>query len=126
VDQLDTGLPEAPLDPKRIRQVVLNLVLNAVEAMPGGGTLTVRSRATPDAVEASVEDAGRGIPPDVAERIFEPFFTTKPGGSGLGLAVCRLIVEAHGGALRHEPLSPGTRFVLTLPRRAAPAPPPLT
>jgi len=113
--ELADGLPAAPLDPRRIRQVVLNLVLNAVEAMPGGGTLTVRTRAAADAVVAEIEDTGHGLAPDAAERAFEPFFTTKDGGSGLGLGVSRTLVEAHGGTLAFEPLEPGTRFTVSLP-----------
>jgi two-component system sensor histidine kinase HydH len=120
-DELDDTVPEVPLDPQRLRQVVLNLVLNAVEAMPGGGTLTVRTEAADDVVEIALADTGRGIKPEDADTIFEPFFTTKKGGSGLGLAVSKLIVEAHGGALSYEPTSLGSRFVVSLPRRAAPA-----
>ena len=118
-NQLADDLPDVPLDAKRIRQVVLNLVLNATDAMPGGGTLTARTRATDDAVVTEIEDTGRGIPPENAERIFEPFFTTKTGGSGLGLGVSRLIVEAHGGELSFERTGIGARFVFTLPRRGS-------
>jgi len=113
--QLDPDMAEARLDARRIRQVVLNLVLNASEAMPNGGRLTVRTEASGAKVIAHFEDTGRGIPPQVGERVFEPFFTTKRGGSGLGLAVSRTIVEAHGGRLTFEPLNPGTRFTLELP-----------
>jgi len=113
--ELADDLPAAPLDPRRIRQVVLNLVLNAVEAMPGGGTLTVRTRAVAGAVIAEIEDTGHGIAADAAERAFEPFFTTKDGGSGLGLGVSRTLVEAHGGSLAFEPLAAGTRFTVSLP-----------
>ena len=121
-DQLAADLPDVPLDAQRMRQVVLNLVLNATEAMPGGGTLTVHTKATPDVVEATLEDTGRGIQPDDAERIFEPFFTTKQGGGGLGLPVSRLIVEAHGGTLRGDSTGIGSRFVVSLPRQATRAP----
>ena len=115
-DRLAPELPPVAHDPRRIRQVVLNLVLNATEAMPGGGTLTVESRAAGDSVTVAVEDTGRGVAAEDAEKIFDPFFTTKKGGSGLGLAVSRLIVEAHGGALRFEPTSIGARFAFSLPR----------
>ncbi|MFW6108419.1 MAG: sensor histidine kinase [bacterium] len=113
--KLADDLPPVRLDPRRIRQVVLNLVLNAAEAMPNGGTLTLRTRRADDAVVAEVEDTGHGVEPAVAERIFEPFFTTKDGGSGLGLGVSRTLVEAHGGTLTVEPLEHGTRFTFTLP-----------
>ncbi len=114
--RLADGLPAAPLDPRRIRQVALNLVLNAAEAMPGGGSLTVRTRATADAVVCELDDTGHGIAPEAAGRVFEPFFTTKDGGSGLGLGVSRTLVEAHGGSLRFEPIEGGTRFTFSLPR----------
>jgi len=117
--ELAADLPAVPLDPRRIRQVVLNLVLNAVEAMPGGGTLTMRTRAAGDAVLADIEDTGHGIAPDAAGRLFEPFFTTKDGGSGLGLGVSRTLIEAHGGTLAFEPLTKGTRFTFSLPLSAS-------
>jgi len=113
--QLAPDLPEADLDARRIRQVVLNLVLNASEAMPNGGTLTVRTETSGAQVVAHFEDTGCGIPPEAGERVFEPFFTTKRGGSGLGLAVSRTIVEAHGGRVTFQPLNPGTRFTVELP-----------
>ena len=114
--ELAEDLSPASLDPQRIRQVVLNLVLNAAEAMPGGGTLVVRTRASDGEVVAEFDDTGHGIPPELAQKVFEPFFTTKPGGSGLGLGVSRTIIEAHGGTLAFEPLAAGTRFRFTLPR----------
>ncbi len=118
VRELDTAMPTAPLDPRRVRQVVLNLVLNAAEAMPDGGTLTVRTRVASDDVAAEFCDTGHGMAPDAAERLFDPFFTTKPGGSGLGLGVSRTIVEAHGGHITFENLNPGARFGFTIPRRS--------
>ncbi len=116
--ELAAGLPPVPLDPQRIRQVVLNLVLNAAEAMPNGGTLVARTRAAGREVVAELDDTGHGIPPELADRVFEPFFTTKRGGSGLGLGVSRTLVEAHGGRLTFEPLDVGTRFRFSLPREA--------
>jgi len=120
--ELADGLPAVPLDAHRVRQVALNLVLNAAEAMPNGGTLTVRTRATDTEVVAEFDDTGHGIAPEVADRVFEPFFTTKPGGSGLGLGVSRTLVEAHGGTLAFEALATGTRFRFTLPRSAPSVP----
>jgi len=116
--ELADALPPAPLDPRRIRQVVLNLVLNAAEAMPGGGTLTIRTRAAHDRVVAEFDDTGHGVAPEAAQRLFEPFFTTKRGGSGLGLGVSRTLIEAHGGALTFEPLEQGARFAFSLPLRS--------
>jgi len=114
--ELDEGLPTVALDPQRVRQVVLNLVLNAIEAMPNGGTLTARTRATDEAAVGELDDTGHGMAAEVGERVFEPFFTTKRGGSGLGLGVSRTIIEAHGGTLRFQPLETGTRFAFTIPR----------
>ena len=114
--ELAETLPAAPLDAQRVRQVVLNLVLNAAEAMPNGGTLVARTRATDREAVAEFDDTGHGIAPDVAAKVFEPFFTTKRGGSGLGLGVSRTLIEAHGGTLTFEPLAAGTRFRFLLPR----------
>ncbi len=115
--EFEPALPLVPLDPQRIRQVVLNLVLNAAESMPNGGRLTARTRATGREVIAELDDTGHGIAPEIADKVFEPFFTTKRGGSGLGLGVSRTIVEAHGGKLSFEPLDAGTRFRFSLPRQ---------
>jgi signal transduction histidine kinase len=95
---------------------VLNVVANAVQAMPDGGRLTVRTRAEGDEAVLEIEDTGTGIPDEVRARIFEPFFTTKASGTGLGLAVVRRIVEGHGGTLevRSRP-GEGTVFGLRLP-----------
>ncbi|MBM4039899.1 MAG: HAMP domain-containing protein [Planctomycetes bacterium] len=114
--ELAEGLPAVPLDPQRVRQVVLNLVLNAAEAMPNGGTLVARTRAAEREVVAEFDDTGHGIAREVADKVFEPFFTTKRGGSGLGLGVSRTLIEAHGGTLTFEPLAAGTRFRFSLPR----------
>ncbi len=80
-----------------LRRAVLNLVLNALDAMPGGGTLTVGSTIAADGLELYVADSGPGLPADVLPRVFEPFFTTKQSGTGLGLAIVSRIAEAHGG-----------------------------
>ena len=86
-------------DRDMLRRAVLNLVLNALDVMPGGGTLTVGSSAAADGTELHVADSGPGLPGDVLPRVFEPFFTTKPGGTGLGLAIVARIAEAHGGTV---------------------------
>jgi signal transduction histidine kinase len=107
------------LDCGRLEQIVVNLAVNARDAMADGGRLTVRLEPRPSEVVISVEDTGSGIPPDVLPRIFEPAFTTKPPGrgSGLGLATVRDIVLEHGGrvAVSTEP-GAGTRFDVVLPR----------
>jgi PAS domain S-box-containing protein len=116
VRELDPPLPSVPLDARLVRQAVLNLAVNAVQAMPRGGRLTVRLRAEPLAAVVEIEDTGHGIPDEVRERIFEPFFTTKATGTGLGLAVVKRIVDGHGGEIkvRSRP-GAGTVFSLRFP-----------
>ncbi len=114
---LDPHLGEVLFDPSHLRQVLLNLLKNGLEAMEDGGRLTVTSRALNGRVTLEVVDTGRGIPPEDMEKLFQPFFTTKPKGSGLGLAICQRIMQAHQGeiALTSTP-GVGTRVRLTLPR----------
>jgi signal transduction histidine kinase len=117
--------PHARVNPAQIQQVLLNLVINARQAMPKGGTVRVRVAEDPTArlAELSVADTGIGIAPADLRRIFEPFFTTTRGpddtglgGTGLGLSVCRDIVEAHHGRLRAESrVGQGTTVTLRLP-----------
>jgi signal transduction histidine kinase len=124
------GRPHARVNPAQIQQVLMNLIINARQAMPRGGTVKVKVArdATGRLAEVSVADTGVGIAPADLRRIFEPFFTTKTGpdasglgGTGLGLAVCRDIVESHHGRLRAESrVGQGTTFTLRLP--ACPAP----
>jgi signal transduction histidine kinase len=114
VDTPET-LVHPALEPGRLQQVLVNLVLNAGQAMPGGGTLKVRALADPGGVTITVEDTGPGIPPSVAGKIFEPFFTTKePGkGLGLGLSISRHIVTLMGGTIQVAS-SPGAGSLFTL------------
>jgi signal transduction histidine kinase len=133
VDFHAEGRPHAPVNPAQIQQVLLNLVINARQAMPDGGELTIR--VAPDGAgrfaEIKVGDTGVGIPPEALPHIFEPFFTTKTGpdstglgGTGLGLPVCRDIVEAHKGRLRVESRpGQGATFTLRLPACPVPAQP---
>jgi two-component system, NtrC family, sensor kinase len=117
VREFAEGLPQALADEGQLRQVCLNLVRNAREAMPKGGRLTVSTRATEAQVEVAIQDTGPGIPESVQARLFEPFFSTKEGGTGLGLAVSQQILKAHGGSLScHSEPGRGTTFVLKLPR----------
>jgi signal transduction histidine kinase len=132
VDFQADGTPHARVNPSQIQQVLLNLIINARQAMPRGGTVCIRVRqdASGRLSEISVADTGMGIAPADLRRIFEPFFTTKTGpdasgqgGTGLGLAVCRDIVEAHHGRLRAESrVGQGTTFTLRLPACPAPTP----
>jgi two-component system sensor histidine kinase DctS len=114
-------LPAVWCEPTMIEQVLINLARNGLQAMDGlRGTrvlqLRARSVAGRASVEFSVADSGDGIPDDIASQLFTPFFTTKPEGMGLGLSLCRTVVEQHGGTLRHAPQSPrGTVFSFWLP-----------
>ncbi len=116
--RLDPALPEIAADRDQLRQVMLNIVLNAAEAMNGDGSITVSSRSVPErqAAELRVADTGPGIPDDVRDKLFEPFFTTKASGTGLGLAIAYGIVQSHGGTITvdREP-GRGTRITLELP-----------
>ena len=100
---LSHHLPDIYMDQEKLKQVLWNLILNAKEAMPEGGHLTLTTAVADEGfIEISVEDTGRGISSDDAERLFQPFFTTKPEGVGLGLTMSRKIVEKHGGRLSLE------------------------
>jgi two-component system NtrC family sensor kinase len=103
-------------DEGQLRQVLINLVRNAREAMGSGGVLTLAARRRGADVEITVGDTGPGMGPDVQGRLFEPFFTTKAGGTGLGLSLSRQIIEAHGGRIAVESTpGQGARFIITLP-----------
>ena len=107
-------------DMDQLHQALLNLVLNALDAMPGGGHLTITIAATDDTASITVADTGAGIAPDIAEKIFNPFFTTKAKGTGLGLAKVQHVAEAHGGtAICRSVPGKGAAFTITLPRATA-------
>ena len=109
-------LPALTGDREKLRQVFTNLVLNALQAMDGAGTLTVATRLRGDMVEVGVADTGPGIPPEVKAKIFNPFFTTKRSGTGLGLSVSYGIVQALGGSIEVESaLGGGSVFTVRLP-----------
>jgi signal transduction histidine kinase len=124
IDKKYQGRPRAHIVPAQIEQVLLNLIINARQAMPRGGQLKidVRENAQTQMVEVRVSDTGVGIPPERLRLIFEPFFTTKEpdehghGGTGLGLSVCRQIIEQHQGRIRVESLTgKGSTFTIKLP-----------
>ncbi|MHC4601002.1 MAG: sensor histidine kinase [Planctomycetota bacterium] len=105
-----------PLDGDRVKQVLVNLILNGAASAGDGGTVRVRAGKTETGgLRIDVLDTGAGVDPETAERIFDPFFTTRPGGTGLGLAVCRRIAEAHGGRIAHRREEDRTVFTLELP-----------
>lgn len=106
-------------DPELLRRAVQNLILNAMDAMPAGGTLTVRTASHNGGVRLTVTDTGTGLTPEECRRLFTPYYTTKQYGTGLGLAIVQSVVSDHGGriAVESEP-GQGTTFVIDLPRRA--------
>lgn len=115
--RLDPALPLIAADEAQIRQILINLCLNAIQAMAGGGRLTLATRALRGKVRLTVRDTGPGIPEEIRDKIFLPFFTTKPvcQGTGLGLAVVHGIVSAHRGDIRTVRRARGAEFRVTLP-----------
>jgi two-component system sensor histidine kinase AtoS len=124
VAELDATPDIVLADDSRLQGAILNLVLNALAAMPSGGTLTVRTDETPDGspfVRLHVVDTGAGIEQEARERVFRPFHTSRPGGTGLGLPIARRTVEAHGGRLvLSDPVAAdqGAWFIVELPLAA--------
>jgi signal transduction histidine kinase len=116
---LASDLPQVPGDPVLLQQVLINLIMNAIEATRtsknGRREILIRSAKNPDDVLVQVQDSGPGIKPELADRIFEPFFTTKAKGIGMGLSISHSIIESHGGRLGIAPSSSGALFEFTLP-----------
>jgi len=113
-------LPALSVDPSHLTQVLLNLMVNGLQAMPHGGTLTLEAKTLNGNVVISVTDTGTGIAPENLPRIFEPYFTTKAKGTGLGLAISRRIIEAHGGTITAANVpGGGGRFEISLPLNGA-------
>ena len=135
VEKPAEALPMAWANGNQIQQVLLNLLINARQAMPSGGSIMIRLSFDPatQMLDLCVRDSGAGIPPETLRRIFDPFFSTKSGpdssgkgGTGVGLSMCRNIIEAHHGRIRVEStVGRGTAFTLRIPtqRPAAPAMP---
>ena len=116
--RLSPNLPPALVDSIQIQQIVLNLVLNGIEALAGCDTrrLVVATARLGDNIEIVVSDTGPGLPASVQDRPFEPFVSTKPGGTGIGLSICRTIAEAHGGEISFRTeAGKGTAFRVTIP-----------
>jgi two-component system sensor histidine kinase HydH len=114
--QLDPAVGKRNLDPGQLQQALLNLILNAVQAMPGGGALTVKSEITDHCLILNVSDTGAGIPQQDRKKLFSPFFTTKKDGTGLGLAITYRIIANHRGTISvdSEPGN-GTTFTVSIP-----------
>ena len=126
--QIPPQLPRFRMDPEQLQQVLLNLVLNGIQAIAEEGKVSIQARVLggpgmpgrPDYVEIGVSDTGAGISREQMEKIFRPFYTTKRGGTGLGLSLCRRIISQHGGTLAAESeIGKGSRFVIRLPMREA-------
>ena len=118
VTRFKSEIPEIMASTNQMRQVILNLFKNAKEAMPRGGTLTVRTEKVDTKVLIRIQDTGAGIPEEIRNKIFEAFFTTKQKvkGVGLGLSVCYGIIKDHGGEIRVDSKEgKGTTFTISLP-----------
>jgi|HubBroStandDraft_6_1064221.scaffolds.fasta_scaffold323539_1 signal transduction histidine kinase len=114
------ALPPVSVFPNQLKHVIANLLLNARDAMPDGGTITIGTRKTASSIEIVVSDQGSGIPKEQLEKIFEPFFTTKQNGTGLGLSMAMDVMTRMGGYVQVEDASPhGAVFTLRLPVREA-------
>lgn len=113
---LAADLPALSADPKLLKQAILNLVINAEEAMPEGGELIIQTAAADQCVRLDITDTGRGIPDHILPRIFDLYYSTKDGGTGLGLPTTRRILELHNGRIEVESeANRGTHFTIRLP-----------
>ncbi len=122
VKQFEKELPLVRVDPDQIKQVLVNVILNAVQAMSTGGTLTLKTKATENSVEIAVQDTGMGVPKESLKKVFDPFFTTKPvgQGTGLGLSLSYTIVQRHGGTIAlSSRVNEGTTVTIWFPVGAA-------
>ena len=115
-EDFQDGVSNLMLDPVLLRRVLTNLLMNAVQAMPDGGHLTISARDVQDMIVVTVQDTGLGIPAENLAEVFNPFFTTKAQGQGLGLAVCKRLIEAQGGTIEvASEVRKGTAFTLKIP-----------
>jgi PAS domain S-box-containing protein len=108
-------LPLVRLDAEKFEQAVLNLVINALEAMPKGGVLTISAAVADGEFRVSVQDSGSGIPPEVRKNLFQPYFSTKTTGSGMGLALSEKLINQHGGHIEYRTGPEGTTFDIAVP-----------
>lgn len=109
-------LPSIALDPDQFKQALWNLIINAIQAMQNGGRLTVRALVLNGSVKIDVQDTGQGVSPSIADRMFDLFFNTKEGGTGVGLAIVKRVIEGHGGSVSVDSLpNQGATFSIVLP-----------
>jgi hypothetical protein len=114
--EFEPDIPQVLADPTQMKQVFLNILMNAVESMPNGGDLTVKITTVNKSIKIDIIDTGKGMTKEALKNIFEPFFTTKPYGTGVGMAVSLKIIEDHGGNINVESeWGKGTTMSLTLP-----------
>ena len=109
------GCPQILVDRDKLKQAFLNIILNAVEAMTGGGDISITISKGTSCINISIKDTGPGIPDEQHDKIFDLFYSTKSGGTGVGLAITKNIIHAHGGNIRFEKLNKGVEFVIELP-----------
>ncbi len=118
IRRYESGLPSVYFDPAQLKQIIANLIANAMQAMPQGGELILTARREGPFVLGIVEDSGPGIPEAIRPRIFDPFFTTRANGTGLGLSIAQKIAHHHGGVILAENRPEGgARFTVQIPRR---------
>jgi len=109
------GCPQILVDRDKLKQAFLNIILNAVEAMIGGGDISITISKGASGIYISIKDTGPGISDEQHDKIFDLFYSTKSGGTGVGLAITKNIIHAHGGNIRFEKLDKGVEFVIELP-----------
>jgi two-component system sensor histidine kinase HydH len=116
---IDEKMAPLPVDPDRITQVLINLYINAVQAMPEGGLLSVNAQDQANGVVVTIGDTGIGMTEETKNKMFDPYFTTKNTGTGLGLALVQKVIEAHGGTIEVATReNSGTQFTIFLPRNS--------
>lgn len=113
--EVHSVLPKIKVDRDKIKQAILNIMINGVEAMPDGGKLRVSAKSNGNEILISCQDTGPGIPDEIKDKIFDLFYTTKDGGTGIGLSFAQNIVQAHGGVIRLEQTHKGSKFVIAIP-----------
>jgi signal transduction histidine kinase len=117
--ECDSQLPKIKTDRTFLKRVLVNLAINAIQAMPNGGKLTIKANQENGNIIITVADTGTGIPDDIKPKIFQPLMTTKAKGQGFGLAVVKRLVEAEGGTISFESkVGEGTKFKIALPKSA--------
>jgi signal transduction histidine kinase len=119
VSRPESGLPLVPLDVEKFKQAMLNLMINALEAMPDGGALVLGATARDGELLVEVADTGAGIPPEIQPSLFKPYFSTKTQGTGMGRALTEKLVGQHGGRIDFRTSPRGTTFSITIPQEPA-------